>query len=149
MPLIIVYTVTFVSSLLIFNNFGIYWSSSNPSGGYIEGLKYALLGGFGNTIHAEIAAIAALLGIIRGFICMRAGVTAGVIGRLVGILSLVSSVIAIFANSVLVYLKFQSSGAGTNIYVSMLGSPIFEVGIIATLVIGFFMKSGPKPSGNQ
>lgn len=149
MSKIIVYTATFLISLLILNNFAIYWSASNPSGGYIEGLKYALLGGFGNTIYAGIAAIAALLGIIRGFIGMRAGFTAGAIGRVVGIITLVTSVIAIFANSVLVYLKFQSSGAGTNVYVSMLGSPIFEVVIIATLVIGFFLKSGSKPSGVQ
>lgn len=145
MPKIIVYSATFVMSLLILHNFAIYWSANNPSGGYAEGFKYAFLGGFGNTVYAETAVIAGLLGIIRGFIGMRAGPTAGAIGRLVGLLTLVTSVIAIFANSVLAYLKFQSTGAGLNVYVSMLGSPIFELLIVVTLIIGFFVKSGSKP----
>ena len=144
MPKIIAYGITFIFSLIILNNFASYWSSANPSGNYAEGLKYAVLGGFGNTIYAEAAAIAAILGMLRGFLSMKSGSAVGAAGRLVGVLTLLASVIAIFANGVLAYLKIQPSDTGANIYVDILGSPVFEVAIIATLIIGFFIKSSSK-----
>ena len=56
-------TLILLSSLIILNFFSLYWN-----GGYFEGIMYALLGGFGNTVPALIALVASVIGILRSYI---------------------------------------------------------------------------------
>ena len=134
---LVLYLVTIVASFVILNFFAIYWSD-----GYTEGLLYAFLGGFGNTIPALIALVAGIIGILRVYVSSIGGFFAFLSGKIVGTVLGLLTLVAVFANGVLIYLKFQqTAGSAKNIYVEILGHPIFEIVIVAALIIALFLRN--------
>lgn len=126
-------TLILLSSLIILNFFSLYWN-----GGYFEGIMYALLGGFGNTVPALIALVASVIGILRSYINNNS-VISFISGKFLSILLFILTLFAIFTNGVLVYLKFQN-----DLYVNILGSAIFEIIIVTSFAFLFFVRKSKK-----
>ena len=126
-------TLILLSSLIILNFFSLYWN-----GGYFEGIMYALLGGFGNTVPALIALVASIIGILRSYINNNS-VISFISGKFLSILLFILTLFAIFTNGVLVYLKFQN-----DLYVNILGSAIFEIIIVTSFAFLFFVRKRKK-----
>lgn len=126
-------TLILLSSIIILNFFALYWN-----GGYFEGIIYALLGGFGNTIPALIAIVSSVIGILRSYINNNS-VLSFISGKFLSILLFILTLLAIFTNGVLVYLKFQN-----DLYVNILGSAIFEIIIVTSFAFLFFVRKRKK-----
>ena len=106
-------------------------------GSYFSGLVQAFMGGYGNTIAALAALICSILGIIRNLLSAKGGFGALLSGRMIGLVNTLITVIAVFGNGVLAYLKFSDGGG---IYTNLLGTSIFEIVICAGLILAFFLK---------
>lgn len=136
---IFLYPIAGVVSLLILHTF-----ASNEltllasEGSYASALKLAFLGGAGNTIGALAALICSLLGIVRNLFSSSSGIGAVISGKLVGIVNSLMTLIALFWNGVIIYLKlFADNGQA---YVYLLGTSAFEIIICVVLILAFFLK---------
>lgn len=137
------YPVAGVISLLILHSY----ASSDLAllaneGSYSSALKQAFLGGFGNTVGALAALICSILGILRNIFSSSSGIGAFVSGKLIGSVNLLVTLVAIFWNGVVGYLKIFSEGG--QVYINLLGTSIFEVAICIVLILAFFLKPKKK-----
>ena len=133
------YIAALLASLLVLNNFAGYWATSAPSQTHLDGWKLALLGGAGNTVPALIGIVAAVVGVANAALAGNAGIYSALrfVLRPIG---LALSVFALFANAVLIYLKFQTLGDMDSPYVTMLGGPWLEVALIGALLCALFVR---------
>ena len=132
----IFYSVALLASAALLVNFATYWN-----GGLGEGLGYALVGGYGNTVPALIAIVASLIGLLKTFLTGKSGALAFLSGKLAGMVLAIAIVLGVFANAIVAYLKLQDTDGLPNVYVSILGSPVFEVVIVVCLVLPMFFRA--------
>jgi hypothetical protein len=134
----VIYPIVAVMALMILHS---YASSDlvqlTTQGSYFSGLVQAFMGGYGNTISALAALICSILGILRNLLSAKGGFGAILSGKIIGLVNTIITVIAVFGNGVLAYLKFSDGG---EIYINLLGTSIFEIVICAGLILAFFLK---------
>ena len=87
---------------------------------------------------ALIALVASIIGILRSYINNNS-VISFISGKFLSILLFILTLLAIFTNGVLVYLKFQN-----DLYVNILGSAIFEIIIVTSFAFLFFVRKSKK-----
>ena len=139
---IFLYPIAGLVSLLIMYTFTNSDIALTASGGsYVTAIKLAFMGGFGNTIGALAALICSFLGIVRNVFSSNSGFGAFISGKLIGTVNSVVTLFAVFLNGVLVYLKLSENG---QIYITLLGTPIFEITICVVLTLAFFLKPKKK-----
>ena len=107
-------------------------------GTYSSALVQALLGGYGNTIPTLFALVTALLGLARTWIGSFSGDTAWIAGKAFSAIVLLGTLLALFSNGLIIYLKSKPDGL---IYIELLGPIYFEIAVCILLMAGFFAKS--------
>ena len=112
----VIYPIVAVMALMILHS---YASSGivqlTTQGSYFSGLVQAFMGGYGNTIPALAALICSILGILRNLLSAKGGFGAILSGKIIGLVNTIITVIAVFGNGVLAYLKFSDGGGIINI----------------------------------
>ena len=86
----IFYSVALLASAAVLVKFATYWN-----GGLGEGLGYALVGGYGNTVPALIAIVASLIGLLKTFLAGKSGALAFLSGKLAGMVLAIAMVLGV------------------------------------------------------
>ena len=77
----------------------------------------------------------------KKFVVSRRGLGALLSGKLIGLLNLLITLVAIFGNGVVGYLKLIGGNERSReVYTSLLGTGFFEVVICVGLILAFFLK---------
>ncbi len=116
-------------------------ATTAAGGTYTGALMQGILGGYGNTVPTLLALLTAVIGLARTWLGTFAGATAWVAGKALGTIMFLGTLLAVFSNGVMVYLKSKPEGA---IYVDLLGPLYFEAIVCVMLVIGFIAKNPAK-----
>ena len=107
----------------------------------------AILGGYGNTVHADLALIVGILVIIMHLILLvRTGsiwssILRFLTGRVIGFIVFCATLMTILGNGTFIYLKF-SDNAGASLYTSISGNGYAEIIICVCSIMLLFQRKG-------
>lgn len=133
---IITYGITLLIAISIIIQFALW-----HDGSFISGIGIGFTGAFGNTIPALIAALVSVVAIARAFLTQREDRTSWFAGKVLALIVGIGTVLALFSNGILIYLKLQDAGVSENLYVQMLGNFYWEAAMCFLLLAGWFYKS--------
>lgn len=133
-----IYPIVAIFSLMVLH----FYASSSVAqaaaqGSYFSSFKQAFMGGYGNTIYALLALLCSVIGIIRNVLSTSSISSLSFLAKIIGLINIPISLIAIYTNGNLAYLKLSDGG---QTYTSLLGPSIFEILICFGLLVGFFLK---------
>lgn len=118
-----------------------YASFVNDSAVYLHPYIDAYIGGYGNTIPADLAFLFAIILLLR-FALSRvseqhfaAKIAKFVGGKIMGIINFIILLFALLGNGVLVYLKVVEVNP---LHIAITGNGYSEIGIIILMIIAFF-----------
>jgi hypothetical protein len=117
-----------------------YASYVNESAVVIHPYIDAYLGGYGNTVYAELALLFALILLLRFWLSRTksqntaANILKGLSGKLIGIVNFLILLMALFGNGVLIYLKIIEKNP---IQIAVTGNGYAEIGIVFCMIGAF------------
>ena len=120
-----------------------YASYVNDSAVYIHPYIDAYIGGYGNTIPADLAFLFALILLLRFSLSrvsdqhFAAKIAKFIGGKLMGIINFIVLLFALLGNGVLVYFKVVEVNP---LYIAITGNGYAEIGMIICMIIVFFVS---------
>ena len=120
-----------------------YASFVDGSAVYIHPYIDAYIGGYGNTIHADLAFLFGLISLLRFGLSrtndqhFAAKIAKFIGGKLMGVVNFLVLLFALLGNGALVYLKVIEKNP---LHIAITGNGYAEIGIIICMIVAFFVS---------